>query len=79
MFTQYFGGGVGHLEQFPQADNDNGVTYKYEEEMAMDDTGAREAGKSGSGEGEDSSDEASKTDECSEPGESSDKEMGNRY
>lgn len=32
MYIQYLGGGVGHLEQFPPANNDDGVVYEYEVE-----------------------------------------------
>jgi hypothetical protein len=31
MFVRYLGGGIGHLEQFPPANNDDGVTYEYED------------------------------------------------
>ena len=54
MFVWYLGGGIGHLEQFPPANNDNEVTYEYddeeEDEMATDESEARRFGKNGGGE-----------------------------
>lgn len=32
MYIRYLGGGVGHLEQFPPASNDDGIVYEYEAE-----------------------------------------------
>ena len=55
MFVQYLSGGIGHLEQFPPANNDNEVTYEYddeEDEMATDESEARRFGENGGGENE---------------------------
>ena len=31
MFVRYLGGGIGHLEQFPPANNDDGVMHEHED------------------------------------------------
>jgi hypothetical protein len=85
MFVRYLGGGIGHLEQFPPANNDNGATYEYEgdseDEVIGDGSGTGSDEKDGDEEdeedGEDS--EVAEDDEHSDPGESSDEDMGNVY
>ena len=94
MFVQYLGGGIGHLEQFPPANNDNGVVYEYEEdeeEMDGDDGETRGNEKDDNDNDNDGNDdddnddeedddgEVIEGDECSDPGESSDEDMGNVY
>ena len=81
MFVRYLGGGIGHLEQFPPANNDDGVTYEYKYEE--DNEGDNETGDIDKGEDDqDDKDEdgtASESDECLDPGESSDEDTGNVY
>ena len=85
MFMRYLGGGIGHLEQFPPANNDAGVTYEYEEDDEDNDTRARNVDNNGGDEvngdedGDDTEDEDSEGSEDSDPGESSDEDMGNVY
>ena len=49
MFTRYLGGGIGHLEQFPPANNDHEVVYEYED--SGEDAGGRD-GETGEDEGD---------------------------
>jgi len=87
MFTRYLGGGIGHLEQFRPASNDDAVTYEYEDNG--NDGGTRNTDidggnrdddeDDGEDEGEDEDDEAAEGDEHSDPGESSDEDAGNTY
>jgi hypothetical protein len=84
MFVRYLGGGIGHLEQFPPADNDSEVVYEYEDdEITIDGNEARELnGIESSEDGGDDSGEDSESagdDEHSDPGESSDEDMGDTY
>ena len=90
MFVRYLGGGIGHLEQFPPANNDTGVVYEYEDDDEGDDAGIGGAENGGSDQGgdihdgeegsEDAEDvEAAEGDEYSDHGESSDEDMGNMY
>ncbi|KAF9783667.1 hypothetical protein BJ322DRAFT_1109524 [Thelephora terrestris] len=86
MFVRYLGGGIGHLEQFPPANNDNEITYEYGDEddgIAMDDGGTRETDENESDENEQSEsegdDKEDEQDGWSDPGESSDEDMGNTY
>jgi hypothetical protein len=90
MFMRYIGGGIGHLEQFPPANNDSGVTYEYKDEGEMDVEGSETGdtgGKRGDENEEDEDDgidngsdgDAGENGECSDPGESSDEDMGNTY
>ena len=47
---RYLGGSIGHLEQFPPANNDNEVIYEYEDtedEAAEDDGGIGDIGEDG--------------------------------
>ena len=82
MFVQYLSGGIGHLEQFPPAENNCGVTYEYEEddEEVTDNT---EIGDESGGD-EDEEPDSDEHGEAvnsgySDPGESSDEDMGNTY
>ena len=80
---RYLGGGIGHLEQFPPANNDNGVIYEYEEDNE-DENGGTGGTDEGGGdrdgeEDEDEDGEAVEDIEYSDPGESSDEDMGNVY
>ena len=81
MFIQYLGGGIGHLKQFPPANNDNEVIYEYEdnEDEATDKDG--ETGNTGGDKGDKDDKEGDEGDEDIEvdPGESSDEDMGNLY
>jgi len=83
MFVRYLGGGIGHLEQFPPADNDCGVTYEYEEDDGEVTDDAETGDKNGGdedGELEDSDEDGEAADSgYSDPGESSDEDMGNTY
>ena len=89
MFMRYLGGGIGHLEQFPPANNDNEVTYEYEEDSEDEDTETGAIGGGGGGENgeedddededESNEDEDGEGGEYSDPGESSDEDMGNVY
>ena len=78
---RYLGGGVGHLEQFPPANNDNGALYEDEAEVE-DDLGAGDIEHCESDqddeEGEDDEEEG-EGDEDMDPGESSDEDAGNVY
>ena len=56
MYVRYLGGGVGHLEQFPPANNDDGVVYEYEVENE-DILGTRDIKNDGSDEDEEGEDE----------------------
>ena len=90
---QYLGRGIGHLEQFPPANNDSKVVYKhkYEDEnlgVIGDDGGTGGAGEGKGDKDEDEEDEGDEDEdgegedeivEDSDPGESSDEEMGNSY
>lgn len=93
---RYLGGGIGHLEQFPPANNDSEVTYEYkddEDEIGTNDDETGDTNKNRGRENEegdpdedgntvDDSDEddgAAESNECSDPGESSDEDMGNTY
>ena len=91
MFMRYLGGGIGHLEQFPPANNDNEVVYEYEEdnetEVVED---GNEIGDAGNCQGSDQGDQDSEDEEddgdgeateceSSDPGESSDEDTGNSY
>ena len=86
---RYLGGGVGHLEQFPPANNDNGAAYEYQAE-AEDGLDAERIERSGDNqdngqgkEGEDEEgvdeDEEGVDNEDTDPGESSDEDAGNVY
>jgi len=78
MFVRYLGGGIGHLEQFPPANNDDGVTYEYEEEE--DNGGTGDAYGDGGSEDEDEEDDKdSDLGNYPDLGESSDEEVGNVY
>jgi len=92
MFMRYLGGGIGHLGQFPPANNDNGVTCEYEEDNddEIGRTGDTDKDGCGHNDEEDEDDnrgdndddddsEAAEGDEDPDPGESSDEEMGNVY
>ena len=92
MYIWYLGGGVGHLEQFPSASNDDGVAYEYEAEAEDGlDTGGveRSAGNQENEEGEDGEegedeegegkDEEGRGNEDVDPGGSSDEDAGNAY
>lgn len=83
MFARYPGGGIGHLEQFPPANDDSEVMYEYDdddevvmnEDMEFNENSGDENEEGGS-EGDD---EATEDNEWSGPGESSDEDMGNTY
>lgn len=89
---RYLGGGVGHLEQFPPANNDARIAYDGEAEDE-DDPGAGDAegdgrnqdneeGEEGRGEeGEGKEDEGveGENGEDLDPGESADEDAGNVY
>ena len=88
---RYLGGGIGHLEQFPPANNDNEVMYEYEDtedEVAGDDGGIGDIGEDGE-DGDEESDEDTEDDagkdydaesgEYLDPGDSSDEDTGNSY
>ena len=94
MFVRYTGGGIGHLEQFPPADNSSEDAFANEGdvEAEVDDFIAGENDRSSDhykeGEGkednsEDNGDEDGESEENEEeeddPGESSDEETGNVY
>lgn len=93
MFSRYLGGGIGHLEQFPPAHNDDEIIYEYEDnedEVAGDDIETGDIGENGSdvdseGDSEDSEEEDVNEDgevvehDDMDPGESSDEDMGNSY
>jgi len=78
VFVRYLGGGIGHLEQFPPANNNDGATYEYEEDDE-DNSGIGDAYGDGGGEDEDDEDENSDVGEYPDPGKSSDEEVGNVY
>jgi len=92
MFVRYLGGGIGHLEQFPSADNndedttmdDNGdvevETVDFITDRSNDDNREDGGGEEGEDkEGEDKEDEGGDEGEEDDPGESSDEEMGKVY
>ena len=94
MHMWYLGGGVGHLEQFPPANNNDGAAHKYEAEVKDSlDTGGvgRSAGNQDNGEGDEGEDEEGegedgegedgedKGNEDIDPGGSSDEDAGNAY
>jgi hypothetical protein len=84
MFVWYLGGGIGHLEQFPPADNDSEVTYEYEDDdITTDSNEAKEPNitKSSEDMGDDSGEDSEQTNdnEHSDPGESSEEDMGDTY
>ena len=83
MFVRYLGGGIGHLEQFPPANDDSEVMYEYDDddEVVMDEDmdfneNSGDENEEGGSEGDD---EATEDNEWSGPGESSDEDMGNTY
>ena len=75
---RYLGGGIGHLEQFPPANNDDEFTYEYEDN---DDDGIRDTNKDGGSENDedDEDSEVGESGEYPDPGESSDEDVGNVY
>ena len=96
---RYLGGGIGHLEQFPPASNDNEAMHEHEDnqdEAAGRGSGAEDIGEDrgdvdddeGDENGEDGENDEDDVDEdgemarhggYSDPGESSDEDMGNSY
>jgi hypothetical protein len=87
MFLRYLGGGIGHLEQFPPADNnkeDATTNDNSEVEVEMDDfimdtsINNDDGGEGGREVGEDE-DEEDEAEMDNDPGESSDEETGNVY
>ena len=91
---RYLGGGIGHLEQFPTASNDNEAMHEYEDnqdEAAGDSSGAEDVGEDRGDVDDNEGDEYDGDDDVDEdgelvehggyldPGESSDEDMGNSY
>jgi len=97
MFVRYLGGGIGHLEQFPPANNDDEDVATYEDVEEVDNDnfirGPERVGAAsevddtdgnnhleGENEGGDTEeDEETEEEDDSDPGESSDEEVGNVY
>ena len=88
MFVRYLGGGIGHLEQFPPADNNDKETETAtnddcDTEVEMDDfVVASDAENDDNGEGEENEEvgeEDPEEEDNSDPGEWSDEETGNVY
>ena len=93
MFVRYLGGGIGHLEQFPSAENngeeptmkENGDAEAETDNFLTDETnnndnegnGGKEVGESEDEEEDDEEVEGGEEDD--DPGESSDEETGNVY
>ena len=84
MFVRYLGGGIGHLEQFPPANDDDRVTYKYkEDDKGGDGVGGADKDEGDQGDEDDENgedeDEEGEGGEYSDPVKSSDEDMGNMY
>ena len=84
MFIRYLGGGIGHLEQFPPANNDDEDMTPHEDinEGAEDiDNGDGSSCVEGDEDVDDDmeEDEDLEVDDDSDQGESSDEEVGNVY